>query len=201
MTGVRRRRGGIVWTALTLLLLVIGGLEYLDRRPRGGGADTVDARSLVPVPVAQLGAVEIADRGRLHRFERAPSGAWFYHGVHTAATAAHTHVADPAFSERIERAFAAFGRARTEREFDLDRDASVYGLMPPELVIVVYRANHSQPLAQYAVGTVAPDTVSRYLEIVGRPGVVTIPGYQIDNLRALVQAAAARAEAGVAEAR
>lgn len=191
----------MAWTILAILLVAIGVIEYSDRRLRSGPADEVDARSLLPVPVAQLGAVEIADHGRLHRFERAPTGSWFYHGVHTPAMAAHTHVADPALSERIERAFAAFGRARTEREFELDGDAAVYGLTAPEVVILVYRPNQSQPLAQYAVGTIAPDTLSRYLAIVGRRGVVTIPSYQVDNLLALVQAAAKTSEAGVAEAR
>jgi hypothetical protein len=190
----------VVWTALGIVLAAIGVLEYRDRRVRSGVAEEVDARSLLPVPVVELGAVEIADRGRLHRFERAPTGAWLYHGVHTSTTAAHTHAADPALSERIERAFAAFGRARTERQFELNGDATAYGLTAPEVVILVYRANQPQPLAQYAVGTIAPDTVSRYVAVVGRRSVVTIPSYQIDNLLALVQAAA-KADAGVAEAR
>jgi hypothetical protein len=190
----------VVWATLGIMLATIGVLEYRDRHPRSDDAEEVDARSLLPVPVAQLGAVEIADRGRLHRFERAPTGAWLYHGVHTAAMAAHTHTADPALSERIERAFAAFGRARTERQFELGGNATAYGLTAPEVVILVYRANQAQPLAQYAVGSIAPDTLSRYVAIVGRRDVVTIPGYQIDNLLGLIQVAA-KSDAGVAEAR
>jgi hypothetical protein len=54
--------------------------------------------------------------------------------------------------------------------------------------VLVYRPGQSQPLAQYAIGHVAPDTVSRYVVVVGRPVVVTIAGYQVDNLLALVQA-------------
>jgi hypothetical protein len=57
----------------------------------------------------------------------------------------------------------------------------------PELVILAYRAGASQPLVQYAVGHVAPDTVSRYVLVVGRRTVATIPGYQIDNLRTLIR--------------
>jgi hypothetical protein len=199
LSAVRRRRSVLVWAALGILLLTIGALEYRDRRR--ALRDDVDPRALLPLPVAELAAVEIADRGRLHRFERAPGGAWFYHGVHTAETATHTHVSDPALSERIDRAFAAFGRARTEREFEVGDDAGVYGLTAPEVVILVYRAGQSQPLAQYVVGAIAPDTVSRYLAIMGRRTVVTIPKYQIDNLLALVQTAAAASEAGVAKAR
>ncbi len=201
MRTVPLRRSVVVWAALGILMLAIAAIEYRDRRLGSGDADAIDARSLLPVPVGTLGAVEIADRGRLHRFERAPTGTWFYHGVHTAATAAHSHVADPALSERIERAFAAFGRARTERRFDLEGDATAYGLTAPEVVILVYRPHEPQPLAQYAVGAVAPDTVSRYLAIIGRRGVVTIPSYQIDNLLALTRVAAAKSDAGVADAR
>jgi hypothetical protein len=44
------------------------------------------------------------------------------------------------------------------------------------------------------VGQVAPDTLSRYVMVVGRPTVVTIPNYQIDNLRALVHALSGASE-------
>lgn len=189
----------VAWAALAVVAVLIAMVEYRDRHTTE--ADTVGARSLLPVPVAELGAVEVADRGRLHRFERGDTGTWFYHGVHTTATGDHTHVADPEMSERIERAFAAFGRARAEREFEPGGDAARYGLTAPEVVILVYQANQSQPVAQYVVGSIAPDTVSRYVALVGRRSVVTIPGYQIDNLLALVQAAAAKSEGGVAGAR
>jgi hypothetical protein len=185
-----RRRLLVVWGLLGVLGLAIAALEYADRAgaPDGEGRDP---RLLLAAPVEELGAVEIADRGRLHRFERDPAGAWFYHGVHAGAAAAHAHAPDPALAERIAAAFAAFGRARVERQFPLDREADAYGVAHPEVVILAYRRGQSQPLAQYAVGHVAPDTVSRYLMVVGRPAVVTIPGYQIDNLLELVRAAAA----------
>jgi hypothetical protein len=185
-----RRRSGLVavWAALGVLAAVIAVGEYLDRRPPASRS-VADARLLLPVPVEQLGALEIADAGRLHRFERDPTGAWFYHGVHAGPATAHTHRPDPALAQRIERAVAAFGRARVERQFPLDNDGSPYGLATPDLLVLVYRPEQSQPLAQYAVGAVAPDTASRYVMVVGRPGVVTIPNYQIDNLLALVKAA------------
>jgi hypothetical protein len=43
------------------------------------------------------------------------------------------------------------------------------------------------------VGHVAPDTVSRYVMVVGSPAVVTIPKYQIDNLLDLVRVAGGEA--------
>ena len=140
------------------------------------------------MPLSELGD-RVADAGRLHRFERDATGAWFYHGAHGIAEGAHTHEPDPARSEHIARALGALGRARVERDFPLGRDGgAAYGVATPELVILVYRPGQSQPLVQYAVGHLAPDTVSRYAMAVGHPVVVTIPEYQIDNLRALVRA-------------
>ena len=186
------RRLVAVWLLLAVLAVAIVTIEYVDRRATSGSAQT-DARALLRAGVDELGAVEIADRGRLHRFERDATGAWFYHGIHTEATAAHTHTPDPALAERIARTFAAFGRARIERQFPLDRDADVYGVATPEVVVLAYRRGQSQPLTQYAVGHVAPDTVSRYVMVVGSPAVVTIPKYQIDNLLDLVRVAGGEA--------
>jgi hypothetical protein len=81
---------------------------------------------------------------------------------------------------------AAFGRTRIERQLARDREAGAYGVTAPRIVILAYRRQESQPLVQYAVGDVAPDGVSRYVDVVGGPGIVTIPGYQIDNLLALI---------------
>ncbi len=188
-----------VWLLLAVLTVAIVVSEYLvRRRVTSGSAGDGDGVTLLSVPINQLGAVEIADRGRLHRFERDAAGAWLYHGEHSGATADHTHTTDPVLAERIERAFAALGRARIERRFPLDRGGAAYGLAVPELLILIYRPNQPQPLAQFAVGHVAPDTVSRYVMLVGSPEVVTIPKYQIDNLLALVAAATGLSRRGTA---
>ena len=78
---------------------------------------------------------------------------------------------------------------RIERRFALDRGGATYGVASPEILIFVYRPQEVQPLAQYAIGHVAPDTVSRYVMVVGRAEVGTIPKYQIDNLLELIEAA------------
>ena len=85
----------------------------------------------------------------------------------------------------------ALGRAWIERQFMPDRDVAAYGLAAPAVVLLVYRLGETQPLAQYAVGAVAPDTASRYVMRVGTPVVMTIANYQIENLQSLVAAAAA----------
>jgi hypothetical protein len=187
LSRARIRRGLLaVWLVLAMLVAVIVVIEHGARGRAKSGADTADGRMLLPLPLEELGAIEIADAGRLHRFERDPNGRWFYHGVHTGAEGAHTHVADPALAERIDRSLAAFGRTRIERDFPVGGHGADYGVATPDVVILVYRPNESQPLAQYAVGHVAPDTVSRYMMVVGRPVVVTIPNYQIDNLLGLI---------------
>ena len=188
MSATRRRRGLVaVWTILAVLGGIIVVVEYRDRLHAASGPSEEDPRRLLPIPVERLGAIEIADAGRLHRFERDDAGRWFYHGVHTGAEASHTHTADPALTERIERTMTAFGRTRVEREFPLVGAGMEYGVATPETVVLVYRPRQRQPLAQYAIGQVAPDTVSRYVLVVGRPVVATIPGYQVDNLLALVR--------------
>jgi hypothetical protein len=198
----RRRGVAVVWTLLAVLIALIVVVEYRDRRHAASPTtDAADARMLLPVPVDRVGAIEIADAGRLHRFERDASGAWFYHGVHSGAESSHTHAADPALAERIGRTMAAFGRTRLEREFPLGRDGAVYGVNAPEVVVVIYRPGQSQPLAQYAIGHVAPDTVSRYVLVVGRPTVATIPGYQVDNLLTLVHSLGGSADRARASAR
>jgi hypothetical protein len=186
----------VVWGLLGVLIAGIGAIEYVDHRRSRSGEPEADARRLVPVSVDQLGAIEVADAGRLHRFERDAQGTWFYHGVHTAAESGHEHAADPALAERIERAVAAFGRTRVERDFALGRDAPDYGVTTPEILVLLYRPRQSQPLIQYAVGHVAPDTVSRYVMVVGGSVVVTIPNYQIDNLLALTRTASATSGQG-----
>lgn len=187
----RRLRRGlvVVWLLLGVLIVAIVVTEYRDRR-RLASSDSgaTDAQALLPVPVDQLGAIEIADRGRLHRFERDAAGAWFYHGEHSGSAADHTHASDPAGAARIERAFAALGRARIERRFPSKGAGAAYGVATPEILILAYRPQEAQPLVQLAVGHVAPDTVSRYVMLVGAPEVFTIPKYQIDNLLALIGA-------------
>jgi hypothetical protein len=198
LSPVPRRTGLVaVWVLLGVLAAGIGVLEWTDRLRANSGRPGADPRLLLPVPLSELGAIELADAGRLHRFQRDATGAWFYHGAHGAAEGAHTHDPDPARSERIAQALAALGRARVERDFPLGRDGgAAYGVAAPELVILVYRPGQSQPLMQYAVGHLAPDTVSRYAMAVGHPVVVTIPAYQIDNLRALVRAMGASTDRG-----
>jgi hypothetical protein len=176
-----------VWGLLLLLIGAIAVVELGDFGSSVGLSEARDSRALLPIPMDQVGAIEILHAGVLHRFERDPAGAWFYHGVHRAAQAAHPHQADAAMAKHIASAFAGLNRAQIERQLPLEQGGKEYGLTTPQMLILVYRPKEQQPLAQYAVGDVAPDTYSRYVMVVGRANVVTIANYQIDNLLALIK--------------
>ena len=180
-----------VWVVLLVLAGVIVAVEMADREAeRSASEDESRDRMLLPVAVEQLGAIELAQAGTLHRFERDAAGNWFYHGAHTGAAAAHEHRTDPAAATRIGQALAALGRARIERQFEADLRVNDYGMASPELLILAYRPKEPLPLAQYAVGDLAPDQFSRYVQAVGGSSVITIANYQIDNLLSLLQAVA-----------
>lgn len=193
-----RRRTVVVWLVLAALAAGITAIE-LARRSRSVEGDTEhiagtpDSRMLMPAPMDELGAIEIAMGGTLHRFERDATGAWFYHGTHTQLQAAHGHQADPAAAKLIDHALSGLGRARMERQFKLDLQAGSYGLNTPQMIILVYAKNNPQPLAQFAVGDIAPDGFSRYVLPVGSAMVVTVANYQIDNLRSLIDTVAGKA--------
>jgi hypothetical protein len=176
------RRLLAVWLALFALVVLIVLIDYENTEQQ-----TVDENLLLPVPVGELDALELGHAGTLHRFERDASGEWFYHGAHDASEAAHAHHSDPVAAQRIAAAFAALGRARIERRLPYDRGSRQYGIAPPQMILLVYKSGHEEPLAQYAIGDVAPDTFSRYVQRDGSAEVVTIPNYQVENLLALLK--------------
>lgn len=190
MTAARiRPRLPAVWLVLAVLIAAIVVIEYSDRAPDTSSQAERSADALLPVPIDDLGAVEIGQAGRLHRFERSRDGLWFYHGAHGSSETAHEHRADPAKADLIAKALAALTRARIERRLPLDAGGGAqYGLAAPRMVVVIYRVNEPRPFAQYAVGEVAPDSFSRYVQKAGSAEVVTIANYQIDNLVSLIEA-------------
>jgi hypothetical protein len=175
-----------VWV---LLFVLVGAIAIIELT--GGSEETgaeVREKMLLPVAVEQVGAIELAHEGTLHRFERDTSTGWFYHGMHTGAESAHEHLTDPANSAQIEKAFAGLGRARIERQFDAPR-VNDYGVAVPKLLILVYRPQETTPLIQYAVGDLAPDQQSRYVQAVGSATVSLIASYQVEDLLELLNTA------------
>ena len=186
-TGGGKRKLIAVWLLFAALMVAIVLVQRHDTTVSNAPASGRDERLLIPVAIADLGAVEIVHNGTLHRFERDASGAWFYHGVHGASQGQHAHSSDPVIAARIEKAFAGLGRARMERQFPLNLQADEFGVTRPDMFLMVYRPGELQPLSRYAIGTAAPDKVSRYVLPLGSSWVVTIPDYQIDNLVSLIR--------------
>lgn len=188
-----RRKLVVVWAVLLVLVGVIVAVEWSDRaaeradaqfEARGGDR----TRMVVPIPMEEIGAIEIAHAGALHRFERDAAGLWLYHGAHApTAEPAQGHRADPAVAERIAKAFGGLGRAKFERDFPFDPKSQEYGVLNPKTLLLLYRKGEVQPLVQYAIGDMAPDGVSRYVLKIGAVQVDTLPEYHVQNLVGLVQ--------------
>jgi hypothetical protein len=184
--GTIRPRLAAVGILLALLVAAAVVLEFADR----SSSDPVAERSpdaLLAVPLEDLEAVEIGYAGALHRFERDHDGVWFYHGAHGSSEAGHDHHADPAKGDVIANGLAGLARARIERRLPADASGVQYGLASPRMLIVIYRVNEPQPFAQYAVGDVAPDSFSRYVQKAGSSEPVTIANYQVENLIKLIE--------------
>lgn len=202
-----RSRGKLVAVWVVLLVLVGGivALELADRSAERAdlqleaeGGDR--SRKVVPLALEQIGAIEVAHAGALHRFERDAAGVWYYHGAHAPQSGTHGHPVDPVAAERIAKAFGGLSRAKFEREFPFDPKAQDYGVLNPQTLLLLYRTGDVQPLVQYAIGDMAPDGVSRYVLKIGAHKVDTLPEYHVQNVVGLVQAMAASTGAGGADA-
>ena len=145
-----------------------------------------DERKLLPLPIESIGAIELMNKGTMHRFERDKAGVWFYHGMHDASKGEHGHQADPKAAELIDKALTAFGRTRRERSFPLKAQADEFGVTRPDLFIMAYQTGSVEPLARFAVGIVTVDNFGRYVLPVGSAEVVTIADFQIKNLLDLI---------------
>ena len=176
-----------IWGVLLVLAVVI----FIGERQRSDQLGVSSQRVvpwLLPAPMEKLGAVEIMVKGSMHRFERDAEGSWFYHGVHDASKAEHGHSTDPQMAALIDKAMIAFGRVQREQKIALKAGEDEYGVTRPDVFILVYLPKTDEPLARYAVGTIAIDSVSRYVLPVGAAEIVTIPDFHIKNLLALIDA-------------
>lgn len=187
----KRSRSLIIWLLLGVLVAGIIGVDrsgILD--PDEESAGTTGPVMLLPVSVEQIGAFELGDSGSVHRFERDDTGAWYYHGHADAPETPepHDYKANPAQSELIASALGAFGRTRIQRQVGTGLEGDAFGFAKPGMIIVLYEAGQEQPLVRYVVGDLEPDELRRYLLITDQDTIVTIPNYQINNLRGMVEA-------------
>jgi hypothetical protein len=195
MTTTSRSRSKVIWSVLAVLMVIVAALEIRDRSSRPEAQEATGPSMLMPAPMDEISAIEIAVDGNLHRFSRDENKAWFYHGIHAGPQAVHEHVPDPVMSDKIGKFLAGLGRARIERRFELTDDDS-FGVTKPEMIILVYVADPVKPSRRYSVGDLAPDELSRYVHIVGGSEVVSIPDYQIRNLRDLLETVTAQTAEG-----
>ncbi len=201
-TGRIRPRLVAVWLLVAALIGVIVVVEMKERASDElemtglGGRE----RMLLSESADHVGALEVVAAGAMHRFERDPAGTWYYHEAHAKVDGVHGHRNDPVLAETITRAVKAFGSARREREFRLDPAQNTFGVTTPGMVVLAYRPNETQPRAQFAVGDLAPDGVSRSVLLVGSEHVVSLADYQVETRAKVVETAKASAAAAAAAA-
>ena len=180
-----RRKLMAIWLVLAALSVVIYMGE--SRRSERISAPIVrDERKLLPLPIESIGAIELINKGTMHRFERDKAGLWFYHGMHDASKGEHAHQADLQAADLIDKTLTAFGRTRREQSFPLNAAADEFGVTRPDLFIMAYQTGRVEPLARFAVGMVTVDNFGRYVLPVGSAEVVTIADFQIKNLLDLI---------------
>lgn len=182
----------VLFALIGVIVAIKGGDAKVDRAEQVVAEKGGDrSRLLVPLPIGQIGAIEVATAGTVHRFERDPAGVWFYHAAHAPSQGTQHQSTDPAMAERIDKALAGFGRAKMERDFPFDPKSTEYGVTSPQTLILIYQRGDTQPLAQYAVGDIAADTVSRYALQLGGNRVFTMSAFHVQNLLKLVEAVSA----------
>ena len=195
----RKSKLAIIWVAIAVLgaVIFVKEREYTKSIEEPAGAH--DQKWLFPIPLEDVGAIEVMRKGQLHRFEKDDKGTWFYHGQQDGPNATeHAHRADPLAANTIIQAIAMFSRTRKEQPIPLEPGKDEFGVSRPDILIMIYRAGKTDPVGRFAVGTVSPDGYSRYVLPVGAAEAVTIPEYQITNLMAMIDAVSKNAPAPAA---
>ena len=138
-------RVAAVWLVTVGLLAAIAALKLgvLGNQSGAASGDVHEqgpggAKFLLPAEFDEIGAIEVVDRGLLHRFERDQKGAWLYHGQHAPAASGHQHLSDPRIALQIDKALTGFARTRTERRFDFDPQNDKFGVGSPAIIILVF---------------------------------------------------------------
>ena len=182
-------------TAAWLLLLVCGvgatlylGAEMAHHPGEETGHETGEP-DLLPVPAAEIRAVEIVVRGELRRIERDPTGVWLHHRHKDGEVGPHAHVAEAGAAESIRQRVEMLSRMRIERTIGTaDAASGRYGVALPPVIVLVYAAP-SAPVLRLQVGDATPDGHSRYVLVPERGTIITVPDYHVQNLLRLFEEA------------
>jgi hypothetical protein len=185
-----RSRLWFIWAILALLIGFIVVLQMRGHNPAPVKHDdhADDPRMLFPMSMQEVWALEIFDKGVLHRFERDAQGQWFFHahGAPKADDPTHAHQTDLKLAQTIATSIEGLGRARREREFDKANEGD-YGINQPEMFVLLYAKDTAQLLEKVTVGSMAPDGLSRYVSTNNYPKIISIANYQIENLQNLLK--------------
>ncbi len=198
----RKRKLAIIAGLIAALgvVIFIKEREYISTIEAAAGPK--DEKWLFPIPLEEVGALEVMRKGQLHRFEKDDAGTWFYHGQQDGPNASeHAHRADPLAANTIVKAIAMFSRTRKEQPIPLEPGKDEYGVSRPDILVMIYRGKKTDPVGRFAIGTVSPDGYSRYILSVGASEAVTIPEYQITNLMAMIDAVSKNAPVPAAPAK
>jgi len=185
------RRATLGWLALLLAALAL--ITWQLRHPATPTVDEDDkpGEPLVSAAYADWAAVEYLHRGNRVRFERDAAGLWFRHDAVAGEAADHAHHSDPAAAERIGTVLAVFSRARVERSLPSDpARLAGFGLVNPALIVLVH-GRDGRVLQTLELGDVAPDGLSRYVQVPQTRQVHTIPDYHATALLSLLAPPAA----------
>jgi hypothetical protein len=188
-------RKSLGWLALLLAALALIAWQLRNPVAPTVADDDKLGELLVSAAYADWAAVELLHRGERLRFERDAAGLWLRHAALTGETADHAHRSDPAEAERIGAVLATFARAKVERSLAADPSRLAgYGLANPALIVLIH-GRDGRVLQTIELGDVAPDGLSRYLQVPQTRQLHTIPNYHATALLALMAAPGATAGA------
>lgn len=175
---------------LVLLLAALGLIAWQLQHPavRMVDADEQPGAPLISAPLADWAAVELLHRGERQRFERDSAGQWLQHTTLADEASNHAHRSSPAADQRIGSVLAVLGRARIERSLPADpARLAGWGLANPALIVLIH-SQDGRVLITLELGDVAPDGLSRYVQVPQTRQVLTIPNYHATGLLTLLAA-------------
>jgi Domain of unknown function (DUF4340) len=169
--------------------LVFDMARRLKGKANAGAVASRGADLLLPVPMAQVWAIEIVASGKVTRFERDAAGAWFRHlGQHSHAAGGNAHVVDPVQAPIIDAAFGAFDMAVIEAHVRPGGGAqlALYGLALPTLIVLFYARDSSTPLVRLEFGSPV-DKLDRYARLAPDGAVITVAEFEARRLIELLK--------------
>lgn len=173
------------WLAGAIVVVGAAALAYAALAP-----DEDPKRRLLPMPLAEISALEIVIDGQLHRFDRDADRAWYYHRHRKPNTdgSPDRHVADPDMAATIAAALDSFSRATIERTVAVGAPGEAYGVTRPQVIATLYAAGEARPAINLMIGDPVPGEPNRYLLIQDYATIVTIPERYVTDLTDLVGA-------------